>query len=60
MEGTIYKKNVDRNADNRQRTAANVNEHKVALEATGRTTKYIQEHRSSSPPFGPLRYYSLL
>jgi hypothetical protein len=42
---------VDRNANNFQRTITNVDEYKLAIEATGRTTKDIQEQRSSYPPF---------
>ena len=63
MEGTIYEKNfdrkVDKNADNRQRTTTNIKEREASLEATGGIPRNIHEQRSSSPPFGPLRYYSL-
>jgi len=63
MEGTIYEKNfdrkVDRNAENHQRTTTNINEHEASLEAKGGIPTNSHEQRSSYPPFGPLRYYSL-
>ena len=52
-------RNLDRNADNFQRTITNVNEREASLEATGGIPTNSHEQRSSYPPFGPLRYYSL-
>ena len=46
-------RNLDRNADNHQRTAANTDEHKVTLQATGGIHRNTGERCSSYPPSDP-------
>jgi hypothetical protein len=50
----FHSTNLDRNADNHQRTTANIDEHEVALEATGGIPRNTGERGSSYLSFGTI------